>query len=190
MTIRAFIAVDVSISDTFFEFQKALKDTGARLKMTNQNSLHLTLKFLGDIAEEKVYEVEKAMVRSVDGMQPITGCLRGTGVFPSEEKIRVIWVGLDGAESILDIAESLEEELERYGFDPEERTFIPHLTAARTKFDRRGGPDPNISKILPVVQDFSSKEFGELRIDRLKLMKSELTPQGPIYSVVKEVAFF
>ncbi|MDG6221337.1 MAG: RNA 2',3'-cyclic phosphodiesterase [Candidatus Thermoplasmatota archaeon] len=190
MPFRAFIAVDVVVSDKYREFQKELKDTGVRLKCVDSENLHLTLKFLGDIDNAKVSDIEKSIYRSVAGMQPIQCKLRGTGVFPNEENIKVVWVGMDGAESMMDIVESLEDELEQYGFPREDRAYIPHLTVARTKFDRSGGSENNAPKLLPVIQKYAEEEFGAVRIDSVKLMKSELTPNGPVYGVVKEVRFF
>ena len=189
MSIRTFIAVDVTPSEKFQEFQEALRNVNPRLKYVDGENLHMTLKFLGDIQEDKIYDIEMAMIRSVDGMQTITFSLRGTGVFPNEKSPRVIWVGVEGGESIIDIAESLEDELEDKGFGREERSFVPHITVARV----RRGRDKQQSlsrEVLSVVKQFDGEDFGTVKVDRIKLVKSQLTSSGPVYSTAVETKFF
>ncbi len=209
MALRLFISTDVILTEEYDHFQRALLDigmkTGLKIKMVKKEDAHITLKFLGDVKSEKIEDIVLAMERSVGGMQPIFGTLKGTGVFPSPQKPRVIWIGVEGAESLADIAESLDEELSSHGFKKENRDFIPHVTVGRVKQAGQGGkgrgrrgkrkpttvftPD-QISQISALLEEYSNTTFGDIKAESIKLMSSKLTPGGPVYRVVKEVRFF
>ena len=103
------------------------------------------------------------------------------GVFPSLRYIRVIWVGVErNRERIIEMQKALEQELEKLNFK-REKEFSPHLTLARVKFLREK------QKILKLISKFENVEFGELRVEKVRLKKSRLTPQGPIYTTVREI---
>ena len=160
---------------------QSLRESEGELKLVELDLLHTTLKFLGDTDEALVPDLVASMDRAVNGIPPLTVRLRGTGVFPSPTRINVIWVGLEGAQSLAAIAANLERECERLGFRRENRRWEPHVTIARVKGPR------NLPRVRAAVDAFASEEFGEAVVDRIRLKRSVLTPAGPEYTTVAEV---
>lgn len=176
MKFRAFVAVEMDEFLKLKSFSSALRETSAPLKMVDLSNIHVTLKFLGDIEEDVITEIEKVMINSVSGIDKFTIELKGTGAFPNLNRISVIWVGMVGAEPLIDIANNIDSGLEKLGFGREKRPFRPHVTVARVKGGRHK------DRLISTIQEHEDIVFGEMDVDKIILKKSVLTPKGPIYS--------
>ena len=181
MSFRAFIAVEVPVSVELEDFSKAVKDTDAPLKIVPLANIHITLKFLGDIDEGLVPEIENVIKNAITDIQPFTMKLKGAGAFPNLNRISVIWAGMENADALGEIAEKIDSGLKPLGFEPERRKFSPHVTIARVKDSK------NKDKLVDVITLFQNTEFGEVPINKIILKKSVLTPQGPIYSDIVDI---
>ena len=181
MTFRAFIAVEVPVSQELEDFSKAIKGTDAPLKIVNLAKVHITMKFLGDTDESLVPEIEEVMKNAISGIQPFTMKLKGSGAFPNLNRISVVWAGMENADALGEIARKIDTGLATLGFQPERRKFSPHVTIARVKGSK------NKERLADTITQFQNKEFGEIPVDKIILKKSVLTPQGPIYSDVVRV---
>jgi len=181
MAFRAFVSVDLPEIEPLKAFSEELRRTGAPLKLVDLRQIHLTLKFLGDTEEVLVPKIVDAMRASAAGVSPFTVRLVGAGAFPNLRRPNVLWVGMAGAEPLVEIARRLEAGIEPLGYPRERRDFSPHVTVARVK-DARG-----LDAVRQVVEAHSEGTFGEVLVDRVRLKKSLLTPQGPVYSTVEEV---
>jgi 2'-5' RNA ligase len=183
MKFRAFISVDIGANPEFNKLEILLDQTSANLKLVQPENLHVTLKFLGDINKDLIDPITTSMQRSIIGTPPFTLKFRGLGAFPNRNYIKVIWVGIENHEPLQNIAKKLDNELKHQGFKPEKRGFSAHLTLARVK-SRRGKDELN-----KIINNFSKHKFGEILTDCIRLKKSELTPEGPIYTTIKEIKF-
>jgi 2'-5' RNA ligase len=183
MPFRAFIAIELKDTTSLEELHRDLSNVGSGLKPVDLGSVHVTLKFLGDVDEALVPKIEDAMVRSVIGTAPFQFRLRGVGAFPPRGPSKVIWVGMEGAEQMGVIASSLEHFLEPIGFVREDRPFLPHLTLARVKFPSAGFAAQQLA------ERHRSDDFGTRVASSIKLKKSVLTRYGPEYSTVLDVPF-
>ncbi len=163
------------------DFCDALVDTGANLKIVAPENMHLTLKFLGDTDEGLRPDIRDAIEECVEGIEPVELAMKGAGVFPKWSYMRVIWVGIDGAEPLVTVAERLEDALQPLGFKREKRGFKPHLTIARVRSGRKKG------HLKRVVQQHEDTEFGQWRVREIRLKKSVLGKGGPTYSTVEAV---
>lgn len=170
--MRAFIAFEIpeEIKKVLIEAQSQLDKCKAKLKITKD--FHLTLKFLGEIDEKKVEEIKKKLNEiKFDSFET---SLTNIGVFPGENSIRVVWVGLNDSENkITGLQKEVDSKMETLGFKKDTR-FHPHLTLARIKF-------------VKDKQDFI-KSLKEIKIEKkafevseFKLIKSTLTGEGPVY---------
>ncbi|MCD6512128.1 MAG: RNA 2',3'-cyclic phosphodiesterase [Thermoplasmata archaeon] len=177
--MRAFIAIDVE-SEEMKKLLHDLRGIKARIKTVEDKNIHLTLKFLGEIDENMVENVKNAMKKSVEGEKPFIAELNGVGVFPNINYMRVIWVGFKDDGTIKRIQQRLDEELQKYSFK-KEKDFVPHVTIARVK--GREGKE-NLKKF---VEYNMSKSFGTINCDSIKLKKSTLTREGPIYEDIYEI---
>lgn len=181
--MRAFISVDIGALPGIVTILDDLKNTDADLRLVKPEKVHLTLKFLGEIDENRIDEIVVAMEDSVKDVSPFRIKLRGVGVFPSMNYMRVVWVGVENAEKLGVIAERLENELSNVGFKREKRKFSPHVTVGRVKSQKNKGVLQNF------LNENKEKDFGELNVKSIRLKKSVLTSKGPEYSTVKEMSF-
>jgi RNA 2',3'-cyclic 3'-phosphodiesterase len=180
--VRAFLSFDIDSADVkkkLAYMQEQAVQTGADLKLVETENIHMTIRFLGDITlnmGEKVFaEMQKIQFK------PFPVQLTGLGVFPSLNYPRVLWAGIaQGASQLGTIASQLESRLQGLGLTPEANPFSPHLTIARVRSVRN----------KPQLADFVTKnakyDFGAVEARCLRLKRSELTPNGPIYSTLKE----
>ena len=180
-SFRGFIAIDIEPTSAIIAFENKIAQTGADVKLVDPQNIHITLKFLGDVEEQKIDPIEQIMNTSVEGISPFSITLMGTGVFPNENYIKVIWIGIQGAEQIKTIATSLDERLSKIGFKREQRSLSPHLTIGRVKTVK------NKQALMITIRNHEHLEFSEQKIPSIKLKKSQLTPQGPIYTTIKEI---
>ena len=181
--IRAFIAVDIESEEfrsQILEIQRKILDIGADLKPVAPENIHLTLRFLGEIEAtlmEKIIDLLKLIE-----FQPFEIRLKGTGAFPSMRKINVIWIGFErGQEELTKISRSLETQLRKLGFPQDKKGFSPHVTIARLRSGR------NKDAIADLLYESKEKSYGSMMAQAIRLKKSILTPQGPIYSTIFEV---
>ncbi|MEM2942534.1 MAG: RNA 2',3'-cyclic phosphodiesterase [Candidatus Bathyarchaeia archaeon] len=181
--IRSFIAVDVEdreLRQQFTEFQKKLLEAGADMKLVAPENMHLTLRFLGEVEEEKIQRVIDAM--SLLRIQPFDIRFAGTGAFPSLNRINAVWAGVkDGGEELMKIVGELEPRLRTIGIPPDKKGFSPHLTIARVKTGR------SKDKIAELIRKLSDKDFGSFKVESIRLKKSVLAPSGPTYYTIFEV---
>lgn len=183
MPFRAFISVDVDSTPKLRELEEGLRGSGAQLKVVDLEKIHLTLKFLGDTDEALIDDIVEIMARSVKDVEPFIMDMKGTGAFPNPNYMKVIWVGLEGADALITISKEMDRELTNLGFKREKRGFRPHITLARVKGPRK----KNI--LAQILKDYENEEFGAQKVECIRLKKSVLSREGPTYTIVKEVKF-
>jgi 2'-5' RNA ligase len=181
--IRAFIAIDLSrrMREELARIQGSLKDAGADVKWVRPASIHLTLKFLGNITTETL-ERTKGIVNDVSSRhKPFDITLFRLGCFPRIDRPRVIWAGIDkGCSEVEAIARELEDKLSSIGFEREKRAFSSHLTLGRVRSHK--GKERLVSRIE--AMDIGPSPPS--RVDRIILFRSRLTPDGAIYTPLYE----
>lgn len=186
--MRAFIALEISedIRNALEQIESHLKYAGADVKWVRPGLIHLTLKFLGEIADKKIEDVESALDGAARSAKPFEMTLKDIGAFPGIERPRVIWVGLDkGAAEAAELARRIENSLSDIGFPKAEKPFSPHLTIGRVRSPLNA--DKLIEKILSAssVADLRSTDSSR-KVTSVILFQSTLTPQGPVYTKLHE----
>jgi 2'-5' RNA ligase len=175
--MRLFIAIDFDeIKDYLALLQETLKEADAR--MTFPESFHITLKFLGEVSDSKVEDIKEKLKRIK--FKPFKAKTKELGVFPSENYIRVVWLGLEDGKHITKLQEQVESVLK--GFRKDDNPFTPHITLARIKFI----DDNNKESFVKLIKSIKL-ENKEVEIKNFKLVKSALTTKGPVY---EDVAVF
>jgi 2'-5' RNA ligase len=180
-TFRGFIAIDIEATPQITTYEKEIAKTGADVKLVEPGNIHITVKFLGDTDEYHIDAIEQSMKESVCAIKPFPITLKGTGVFPNRNYMKVLWIGIMDEGNIGTIAHAIDEKLEPLGFKKENRGFSPHLTVGRVKTAR------NKDQLLKVIENYKTVEFTIQKVQSITLKKSELTPKGPIYSTLREV---
>lgn len=185
--VRSFIAIKLpdELKLRLAQLETELKrDEPPGVKWVSPDSIHLTLKFLGNIAAGRIEAVTGAMEESARGIAPFRLRARGLGVFPTLQRAQVAWVGIDGEVGRLSqLQKQLESNLARLGFTPESRAFTPHLTLARLKNYASLDERQSFGRLI------ASREFaaGDIEVEAVSLMKSRLTRSGAIYSRLSSV---
>ena len=186
--VRSFIAI--GLPD---ELKQELAGLEARLQSGGQSgvkwvdpyAIHLTLKFLGSVAVDRIDEITKAMEEATRGIAPFQLKLRELGVFPNLRRVQVAWVGLNGeVDKLGQLQQRIESSLVPLGFAPESRKFTPHLTLARLR------NQASLNERQAFGQLIASTKFEaihSIQVDAVNLMKSQLTREGAIYSRISSV---
>jgi len=181
--VRAFIAADISdeVRGRMGQLLGKLKRTESGVKWSRLNSIHLTLRFLGNIFASQVDVAAEAMAEAVMGIDPVTVEVAGWGTFPEGKRPRVIWLGLKkGADGLREVFDGLEKALIARGLGPADKKFSPHLTLGRVKTGER------LNQALRVMESEARGSFGEYEVDRIRLIQSRLNPAGAEYTLLRE----
>lgn len=186
MKTRLFIAIDFP-KETKKEIAgliDKLKRQYPKIRWEKEENLHLTLKFLGATDEKKIKEVVEGIKKATLGIKPFWFQLEKLGFFLRQSLI--VWLGAKSQEGLFKITQNLENEMARLGFPKERREFSPHITIGRAK---RVFPRKKWQKVAQEIRNFPTPPFSKFKVKEITLMKSQLTPKGSIYSVVKLIPF-
>ncbi len=178
--MRLFLAIDLppDLKEKLFNLGKKFNQAFPHMKLVEKENLHITLKFLGEVDEIRKDEII-SLLRSQNFGEKFSASIETLGVFPNENFIRVLWVGIgEGRENISTLMKKIDKTLNTIGFLPE-RSYIPHITIARLK------QKPN-KKFFDVFSKYRAEQFGEINVEKFVLFKSTLTKNGPIYEKIKE----
>lgn len=181
--VRCFIALDISdhIRRDFEVIIDRLKKHDADVKWVPVNNIHLTLKFLGNTKEKVLPEIRDHLFNVVLSYNPFYIRIYTTGVFPNKKHPRVIWIGVGDSDILKNLHNDIENAMVLFGFKKEHKAFNPHLTIGRVRSQK------GIMYLVRDLDMFKDKEFGNIHVKKIKLMKSELKPQGAIYSCLYEI---
>jgi 2'-5' RNA ligase len=147
-------------------------------RWVGRESFHITLKFLGEIAPERVTELDTNQSR-IGGIRPFVIRLSRVGAFPNMSSPKTLWMGVgEGSKALAKLAESVDAAAVASGIKAEKREFHPHITLARAKTSM--GLPEELARALERAPSLSWLCGG------FTLMKSELTPGGAIYAPVSE----
>lgn len=175
--LRTFIAIKIPPTSGLRALHARLADLGERFHPVPLDSLHVTLKFLGDTPEDKVSEVTSVLERIVAGRTTVHLRLVGVGAFPNARRPSVFWVGLEQNETLSAIASELDRQLVSLGFPAEGRFYQPHLTLLRI----RVRPPESLFAIL---KEEAQTELGMVEIDCVEYIESQLGPRGSQYTTL------
>jgi 2'-5' RNA ligase len=181
--MRTFIAIELpeGIKKQIEQAQAPLKKTEAFVSWVKPGNIHVTLKFLGEVPEDKINEVFSGTERALAGAKRFTMTLKGMGAFPDFRRPRVIWVGAgSGTEELSQVANKIEEEMEKIGFPREKRKFSAHFTIGRVKSPK------NIEKLTEMVES-SDFQTEEIEVKEVVMMRSQLHPAGAIYTPLRKL---
>ncbi|MCK4648773.1 RNA 2',3'-cyclic phosphodiesterase [bacterium] len=182
--VRTFIATKLTpeILSNISKLQEELKKTVLEVKWVKPENIHLTLKFLGHIIPEELEKVKLATREALKPFAPFEISVSGLGAFPKINYPRIIWTGIDkGKEELKRIAFSIEKNLAKIGFAREKKSFSPHLTLGRVKSSK------GRERLIEALSLVKTSNLGSMRVAKIFIVKSELRPQGPVYTTLEEI---
>lgn len=184
-TSRLFIALPIDesrVAESLGDIYRDLGRYGSILKTVSPANLHITMKFLGDVGEDKSSEMIGSF-SSLGGDSRIEYTVKGLGCFPGLSAPSVIWTGIQcDMKKMSDLFLKVEEFCSSFGFEKETRRFTPHLTMARVK---RGRDAP--AGLKDFIKSNKDKVYCDAVFDRLVLFESRLDSKGPEYTAKAEV---
>lgn len=186
--IRSFIAIELpdELKLALTRLQEQLKSgNSTSVKWVDPYSIHLTLKFLGNISTDMVGKITIALEEAVRGISPFHLEVKGMGAFPSLKRVQVVWVGITGeVDRLSQLQQRIESGLATLGFVPESRPFTPHLTLARLRDRATSDERQNLGQLIAST---GLETAHSLDVDSVHLMRSQLTREGPIYSRIGSI---
>ncbi len=181
-TLRTFLAVEINsaVRQRAEQLIDQLRAVRADVKWVEAPNLHLTLKFLGEVATQEIPRVCEAVRQGAAPVAPFELEVRGAGAFPNTRRPRTLWLGVgSGQEEIVTLHDQVEEPLRKLGFRPEHRRHHPHLTVGRI---RRGGP--GVAELGKLLEQHADYLAGRLNVAQVVLFSSQLGPGGPTYEAL------
>jgi RNA 2',3'-cyclic 3'-phosphodiesterase len=193
--MRIFVALDIddAIRERIAQFVDGVNNFAPDARWVKPESLHVTLKFIGEQPDETVEKI-KAALQTVNA-GPTQIHFRGYGFFPTAKSARVFWVGMNADSQLASLATIIDEKMNGIGIPKEERAFSPHLTLARGGRGsgaphRQKGDSPN--RIFKQLQDklsvLPAPEFGTMTPHEFFLYQSQLSPKGSTYTKLARFA--
>ena len=182
--MRLFIAIDITDNEEVIGIYKELKKRLAaeKIRWVKPENMHLTLKFLGSTAPEKVDDIKKLMKKVCEGKHLSPLEFSRIGIFGSSYKPRVIWLGFKENKEIAALAQELKSGLVPLGWEYDRQNFVPHLTLGRvTKINSK-------KYFQSVLDDYKTLNIKPLEIEKITLYQSILGKEGPVYKEIFEVS--
>jgi 2'-5' RNA ligase len=171
--VRAFVALELEpiVRGAIGELQASLRHRVAGIRFIRPDGIHLTLRFLGETTPDQVERLRPALAAAAAACPPGEARLAQLGTFPERGSPRVLWLGLEIPAPFLELQKACERAARAAGFEGEGRPFRAHLTLGRWR-DRAALPE------LPPA------DLGLARLDTLVLFRSDLRPDGAVYSAI------
>jgi 2'-5' RNA ligase len=180
--MRVFIAVNPTEEELgrLGEASRPLREAGFAVRWLPPENVHLTLKFLGEVSEERVPQVTAAVAEAVAGVRAFEMTVSGFGAFPSVKRPGVVWAGIEASEALQSVYERVEAALEPLGFPRESRPFRPHLTIGRGRKRSKPAEFRGLADALAERSDYRDT----FRVRAVETMRSRLMPKGAIYEAL------
>lgn len=179
--MRCFIAIDLpeELKRQIELVINLIAPLSKDIKWVPSENIHLTVKFLGEVKEDRLPEIEQRLRDICRIHAPFSISVRGTGAFPNEKSPNVIWIGVNKSDRLKSLYLDIDNSLSEAGFEKESRKHSPHLTIGRVKSRK------DILQVMNSLHEFRSKLFGNADVVEVHLMKSILRPSGSEYSKVR-----
>jgi 2'-5' RNA ligase len=184
MDIRCFISINLDeyTQKKVGDIIDVLNKYEADIKWVNPENLHLTLKFLGNTPEERLNLIKEALENVASKYHPFYTKIKGMGVFPNKRYPRVLWVGVENKEILIEIQRQVETEMSFIGYKKEQKEFSPHVTIGRARSSFR------VQNVLECLDSYKDYDFGILCVKNIYIMRSDLNPKGPKYTKLYEIS--
>ena len=183
MMIRTFIAIKLptEVKQVARQIQNQLGESIEGIKWVKHENLHLSVKFLGNVEENRINDIATAVKNAVKESSVMNLKTGHLGVFPNEKSPRILWLGLEGdVPDFIRMSKNCESELAKLGYEIDARENKPHITIGRIRSTKKQKGVINILKDIPI-------ESILFRVDALKLMRSELNRNGAVYTNLQSV---
>lgn len=181
-SLRLFIAVELDLDEVLGNLQKQMQafDRDRAIRWTAIDSIHLTLKFLGETYADRQAGITAAMAEAAQGHKPFGLALEGAGCFPNTRKPRIVWAGLGGEVKALHaLRDAVERTVSPLGYPTEARPFSPHLTLGRARQEASAAA---LAALGAQIEKLDVGKLAAWQVEGISLMRSELKSSGAVYT--------
>lgn len=187
--MRLFVALDIDhpIRERIGRFVEGVQNFAPDARWVKEESLHVTLKFIGEQAESSVDQIKQALAATVGRSTQVV--FRGYGFFPTARSARVFWIGMEAGPELAALAAAVDANLTPLGVAQEERKFTPHLTLARSsggsgapRWRKEDGPRGTFQRLQEKLSVLPAPDFGSMTAREFFLYQSRLSPKGSTYT--------
>ena len=179
---RIFAAIKIFPDENFLKLYYRLKSglKHDKIKWVEPENIHITLKFFGETEETKINSIINVFNKVTEDFKSFDPELENVGIFGSSYKPKVIWFGIKNNEQLINLSNSVNENLIPVGYISDRQNFVPHLTVARIKFlnDKR--------LFRQIIDKNKTIKIQKIKVDKIYLFESILKHEGPIYNVIEE----
>jgi len=190
MKIRSFVAVEFpsSIQDAIISQTTNLRKLYPNhiIRWVKPGNIHLTLKFLGDITQSNLEFIARSLAHEAKKVKPFSISFTNLGIFPNPKKPKIIWIGVNSPSILGEFQSKIEALTSRHGIPIEQRRFSPHITLGRIS-------DSNsldtIENLIIEISSINVSTLDTVNISAIKIFKSDLKPDGPIYTAIYNIPF-
>ena len=182
--MRLFVALEIPtvVRQNLAALVDSLRAITKEPRWVRPENLHVTLKFLAEVAEGKLDRILGAL-RAIRSEQQVTADFRGLGFFPDDKHPRVFWAGIEASSNLKTLAADIDSAVLEFGIAREKRAFSPHLTLARIE-------RPRLPEALrAAITTNAHREFGSLQTNEFCLIQSKLRPSGAEYTTLASFQF-
>lgn len=187
--MRLFVALQLpaSVRQNFAVLIEQLRETASRVsdkrpRLVRAENLHVTLKFIGEAAPEKLQDIRRAL-NAVRSDSPVKIKFGGLGFFPDDKRPKVFWAGIQATRNLAALAVEIDSALSALGIRRESRAFAPHLTLARFE------PPGMHESLRGAIQSAQSCELGSFQTREFHLIESKTKPTSAEYTVLQSFTF-
>jgi len=183
MDKRIFAAVKIHPGAEFLRIYNSVKRelSGERITWVNPDIMHLTIRFFGEIPEEEIPEIVNSLTDAARRSAPVSLDIKGVGFFGRIREPKVIWFGIEHAETLMALERQVRKNLMAIGYHPEKEVFKPHLTIGRVK------QPVNPEIFSKVMEQYKNSMIQQVTLSELILYESILKPRGPQYVALKKM---
>jgi 2'-5' RNA ligase len=183
-SLRLFIAIELppAVREALSAVQKRLQafDSERAVRWSVIDSIHLTLKFLGETPASRRPEIEAALQQAVTGHEPFELDVYGVGSF-RDRMLRVVWAGVGGdLAALYTLRDAVERTVSPLGYPTEGRPFSPHLTLGRARKD--AARSAALADLRKEIGKGDILTVASWRVEGISLMRSDLKPSGAVYT--------
>ena len=191
-TVRTFIAIELpeEVREYLSRCQERLKGAGVNVKWTRPEQIHLTLAFLGNVADDELDALSEAVREAASVFGPLRLRATGTGQFPPGGRPRVLWVGVRAEAGDLEgLQQAVAGAAAPFAEKQEHRAYHPHLTLGRVRQGRRGsrGGGVDLHGLARAVAEMAEEEGPAFDADEVVVFQSDLGPAGPTHTPLARI---
>ena len=181
MRIFVGIKLDEATRENIAKELQPFKKVANSIRWTESGNIHLTLKFIGEVADTMAIRIEKALLQVKSAAVPFGLKISGFGKFPAGDDLHIFWAGVDDTPQLRALFAWIENTLSPLGIAREAQPFNPHITLGRNKARY------NFKTLFELLAEKRDIFLAECQVTSFQLFSSQLTPAGPLYKILKEI---